>query len=126
MPKVQYGNKTIDYTILEKEGLSSYYITVEKHEGVTLKGESVSLEKSQQLILKKARWILDKLNLVEAMEEGDIVTGSRVQYLGRRYYVEVVLTEAISEIVIEFTESKFKVLVPYLLHQQRLMEEAFQ
>ncbi len=112
MPKVLYGNKTIDYSIQERNGLKSHYITVERGKGVVLKGEPVSIEKSQQLILKKAKWIIEKLNLVETIDEGDIVTGSRIQYLGRRYYVQLLVANGIKNIEIEFNESKFKISVP--------------
>ena len=61
MPSIKYGDKTIEYSILEKESLKSHYITVEKNKGVTLKGKPVSLEKSQKLVSKKAKWILEKL-----------------------------------------------------------------
>lgn len=112
MPRVLYGNRTIDYSIQERKGLKSHYITVERGNGVVLKGEPVSVEKSQQLILKKAKWIIDKLNLVETIEDGDIVTGSRIQYLGRRYYTQIFQDTIINSVSIDFNESKFKITVP--------------
>ena len=112
MPKVLYGNKTIDYSIQERNGLKSHYITVERGHGVVLKGKPVSIEKSQQLILKKAKWIIEKLNLVETIDEGDIVTGSRIQYLGRRYYTQIIQDATINSVSINFNESKFKITVP--------------
>ncbi|WP_281682045.1 M48 family metallopeptidase [Zunongwangia profunda] len=112
MPKVLYGNKTIDYSIQERNGLKSHYITVERGHGVVLKGKPVSIEKSQQLILKKAKWIIEKLNLVEAIEEGNIVTGSRIQYLGRKYYTQVFQDINSKSVHIDFNESKFKITVP--------------
>lgn len=126
MPNVQYGNKTIEYSFLRKEGLKSHYISVQKDSGVVLKGSVVSEEKEQALILKKARWILDKLQLVEAIGLDDIVTGSRVQYLGRRYYVEVFINNELESIHIDFTESKFKVSLPSLLDNQEELKHAFE
>jgi len=112
MRKVAYGNKIIEYSIQVKNGLKSHYITVERGHGVVLKGESVSEEKSQKLILKKAKWILDKLDLVEAIEDGDIVTGSRIQYLGRKYYTQLIKDVSVKSVAIHFNESKFKISVP--------------
>jgi hypothetical protein len=126
MPNIKYGNKTIEYSIVEKEGLKSHYITVERGSGVVLKGKPVSITKSQQLIAKKASWILDKLDLVELLGEDEIVTGSRIQYLGRKYYVEVFVNDSIKEITIEFTESKFKIQIPSLLHSQENLSKSFQ
>ena len=126
MPSVQYGNKTIAYSFKEKGKLKSHYITVDKGDGVVLKGKSISEEKAQQLILKKAKWILDKLDLVSSIGDDDIVTGSRIQYLGRKYYVEVFENNQVDEIIIDFTESKFKVSLPKSLNNQEELKKAFE
>lgn len=126
MPEIQYGNKTIEYTILEKDGLKSHYISVQKGAGVVLKGKAIPIEKANQLILKKAKWILDKLELVKSIGDEDIVTGSRVQYLGRKYYVEVFINDTLDKVGIEFTESKFKVALPKSLNNQDELKSAFE
>lgn len=127
MPEIKYGNKIIEYTFLEKEGLKSHYITVEKGKGVILKGKPISTEKSDKLIAKKAKWIIDKLELVKAIGEDEIVTGSRIQYLGRKYYVEIFInSDEESNIEIDFTESKFKVITPKSLNNQKDLTEAFE
>ncbi|MDC6387530.1 SprT family zinc-dependent metalloprotease [Maribacter sp. PR1] len=126
MPSVQYGHKTITYSFKEKEKLKSHYITVDKGDGVVLKGKSISDEKAQKLILKKAKWILDKLDLVSSIGDDDIVTGSRIQYLGRKYYVEVFENNEIDEVIIDFTESKFKVSLPTSLNNQEELMAAFE
>jgi predicted metal-dependent hydrolase len=126
MPSVQYGHKTIEYSFKEKERLKSHYITVDKGDGVILKGKSISDEKAQKLILKKAKWILDKLDLVSSIGDDDIVTGSRIQYLGRKYYVEVFENNEIDEVIIDFTESKFKVSLPKALNNQEELKLAFE
>ena len=126
MPSVQYGHKTIAYSFKEKERLKSHYITVDKGDGVVLKGKSISDEKAQKLILIKAKWILDKLDLVSSIGDDDIVTGSRIQYLGRKYYVEVFENNEIDEVIIDFTESKFKVSLPKILNNQEELKKAFE
>src|SRR5690554_6295748 len=126
MPEIKYGNKTIEYSILIKEGLKSHYITVEKGKGVTLRGKAIPIEKSDKLIAKKAKWIIDKLELVKSIGEDEIVAGSRIQYLGRRYYVEIYINEDIENIEIDFTESKFKVLTPKKLNNQSNLIKAFE
>lgn len=126
MPKVAYGDKIIEYTFLSKPELKSHYISVEKDSGVVLKGRPVSEEKEKALILKKARWILDKLALVESIDADDIVTGSRIQYLGRKYYVQLFIDETIKGIVIDFTESKFKVYLPSAFNNQVDLRQGFE
>ena len=48
---------------LEKEGLKSHYITVERGKGVVLKGKSISQKIADKLVLKKAKWIKTVLRL---------------------------------------------------------------
>ena len=126
MPSVQYGHEIIEYSFKEKEKLKSHYITVDKGDGVVLKGKSIPDEKAQKIILKKAKWILDKLDLVSSIGDDDIVTGSRIQYLGRKYYVEVFENNEIDEVIIDFTESKFKVSLPKSLNNQKELKLAFE
>jgi len=112
MRKVKYGSTFIEYSFHENDSLKSHYITVEKNIGVILKGKAIPVEKSDKLILKKARWILDKLDLVSVKEDEKIVTGSRIPYLGRSYYVEVTVQKELKELQIEFNHSKFSILLP--------------
>ena len=126
MFRVKYGNRIIDYSILEKKDLKSYYITVEKGVGVILKGKPITQEVADKLILKKAKWILDKLDLVSSIEDSDIVTGSRIQYLGRKYYVEIITENNTNKIEIDFTESKFKITLPTYLNTQENLRQAFE
>ena len=109
MPEVRYGDKLIEDSFQETNGLKSHYIIVEKNHGVILKGGLVSEAQANKYILKKARWILDRLNLVESVKEGDIVTGSRILYIGKKYYTEVYFNDSISETKIEFNHSRFKI-----------------
>lgn len=125
MHKVQYGNKTIEYTFLLYSNLKSHYITVEKGIGVVLKGKGISAEYADKLILKKAKWILDKLELVKIVDDQEIVSGSRMPYLGRRYYVEIIIDNSITEISINYTASSFKVVTPQHLNTQVHLHNAF-
>lgn len=109
MPEVRYGDKTIEYSIQVKNELRSHYIIVEKNHGVILKGSSVSEEQANKYILKKAKWVIDRLKLVESVKEGDIVTGSRILYLGKKYYTEVYFNDSIDETKIEFNHSRFRI-----------------
>ncbi|CAM1341811.1 M48 family metallopeptidase [Tenacibaculum amylolyticum] len=126
MPKVVYGHSTIEYSFLEKNNLKSHYITVQRDTGVILKGKAVSEHDAQQLILKKASWILEKQALVASVEENAIVTGARIPYLGRKYYVQIILDESLSKIKVDFTASKFKIYLSTVLNKQELIKEALQ
>lgn len=107
MPEVKYGKRIITFEFQLSAHLKAHYITVEKGKGVTLKGGEINLFDAQNLILKKARWIIKKLELVESIGEKDIVSGSRIQYLGRSYYAQVIFSEEVKKTTIDFNESKF-------------------
>jgi len=90
LPATQYGTTEIHYSHIIDNTLKHGYITVDFYEGVILKTPFIEDGKADQLVLNKGRWILDKIKLVERLPQGEIITGSRLLYLGRRYYVEVV------------------------------------
>ncbi|KAF5076076.1 hypothetical protein DSECCO2_164920 [anaerobic digester metagenome] len=112
MPSIQYGDRVINYEIIEAPNLKSHYITVEKDKGVILKGRKVSIPEANKLVAKKARWIIKKLEVVESFNQSDIVTGSRIQYLGRRYYTQVIQDNNIKKSTVHFNESKFIISIP--------------
>ena len=122
---VQYGNRSIPYQVVVQEDLKSHYISVARGEGVLLKGKAVSDAIADRLILKKARWILDKLALVQQIAAEEIVTGARMQYLGRRYYIEILIQDDLNSIHIDFTASKFRVSTPNSLNTQADLNAAF-
>lgn len=126
MNSVQYGSRTIDYLVVVDNELTSHYISVEKGVGVVLKGNLLSDSQADALILKKAAWIIDKLDLLSFVDEGDIQTGSRWTYLGRSYYVNVVVDESLKKVIVDFTYSKFNVSLPSRLNTQSEIMSAFE
>lgn len=126
MNSVVYGNRTLEYAFEENNDLKSHYITVEKGKGVVLKGKPVSQVQADALILKKAAWIIEKLELVRSVDTGNIQTGSRLTYLGRSYYVSLMINDELKKIVIEFTHSKFNVYLPQHLNTQVDLKIAFE
>jgi predicted metal-dependent hydrolase len=118
MPEVRYGDQMIQYSVLVSNELKSHYIIVEKNHGVILKGALLSEERANKYILKKAKWILEKLSLVESVNEDDIVTGSRILYLGKKYYTEVYFNDSIASTKIEFNHSRFKITTSGMNTQQ--------
>jgi predicted metal-dependent hydrolase len=112
MRRVAYGNNSIEYSFLERKALKTHYITVDGDWGVILKGKKIDAEKADKLIKKKAKWIVAKLQLVETPKETIIVTGSRLPYLGKTYYVQVKSDPHCSTPHVTFNQSVFKIHVP--------------
>ncbi|SMB92147.1 protein of unknown function DUF45 [Hymenobacter roseosalivarius DSM 11622] len=111
MPSVQYGDTTIHYTIQDSPHLKAHYLSVDKEQGVVLKGRALPSAQADKLVLKKARWVLQKLELVREVAAEAIVTGSRITYLGRSYYAEVIQTESIVSAQVDFNHSRFLIQV---------------
>jgi predicted metal-dependent hydrolase len=124
MRSVQYGDRTIAYTVQERPDLKAHYLSVDKDQGVVLKGVLLPTPQADKLVLRKARWILEKLALVKAVVAEDIVTGSRITYLGRQYYTEVVVDEAELNTRIAFNHSRFHIRVNPVIDRQAAIQQA--
>ena len=126
MPKVQYGTTEIAYVFVEKKEQTAHYISVEKDVGVRLTGKKVSAAEAEKMILKRAAWILQKLELVKTAVADELVTGSRMLYLGRRYYVQFCHDDSLTHIAINFTASKFQIHLPKRLHTPADLDMTFE
>ncbi|MCY1198429.1 hypothetical protein D9M68_134920 [compost metagenome] len=113
MPILQYGQTSIDWRFQPNAKLKRHYVTVERGRPVLLRGPLVSETEQEALVRRRARWIRDKLALVNQPQRNDtIVTGSRLRYCGRTYFTEVRHTAGITQPRLTFTASRFIVEHP--------------
>ena len=124
MRSVQYGDRTIAYTVQERPDLKAHYLSVDKDQGVVLKGLLLPTPQADKLVLRKARWILEKLALVQTVVAEDIVTGSRITYLGRQYYTEVIIDEFEPNARTAFNHSRFCIHVSPTVDRQAAIQQA--
>lgn len=124
MPNVSYGQRTICYVLQQCPDSKAHYISVSREEGVVLKGPPLATHQADRLVLKKARWILDKLDIVRQVAAEEIVTGSRIAYLGKHYYTEVVFNPTLTKAHIDFNQSRFRIQVNPMSDIQPAIEEA--
>jgi predicted metal-dependent hydrolase len=125
VPTVQYGTRQIQYSHIIDNVLKNAYITVDFYEGVILKSPSISEAKAVETIYKKGKWILEKLKLVERTPQGEIITGSRLLYLGKRYYVQVVQDAGVRTASVSFNHSKFSIyLNPNIPDRNKSIDKA--
>lgn len=114
MPRLQYGETTIEWRFQLDTGLKRHYVTVERGHPVLLRGPWVEVPEQEALVRRRARWIREKLTLVNKLEAEDaIVTGSRLKYCGRSYFAEVRHAPALTEPQLTFTASRFVVECPW-------------
>lgn len=125
MPTIHYNSHPITYTFQQKRGLKHHYIVIKKGEGVILRGQKISREKADEIILKKARWILKKLEEVAKLEDNEIVMGSRMPFLGEEHEVEIVIDDSTNRVELEFRESKFRISLPEAHNTQENLLKIF-
>lgn len=125
MPQVRYGTTIITFTHEVDQSLKHAYITVKQEEGVVLKTPPIEAETAQKIVRKKAGWIVKKLALVASSEPGEITTGSRLPYLGRRYYTKISTDGSVHKAAVSFNYSKFIItLNPEIEDRQEIIQKA--
>ncbi|MEX3785028.1 SprT family zinc-dependent metalloprotease [Paraburkholderia sp. BR14374] len=113
MPRLHYGETTIEWQFRPDAGLKRHYVTVERGHPVLLRGPWVDVSEQEALVRRRARWIREKLELVNKPQLEDvIVTGSRLRYCGRSYFTEVRHMSALATPRLAFTASRFVVESP--------------
>ncbi|MDC8786296.1 M48 family metallopeptidase [Roseateles koreensis] len=113
MPRLQYGQTTIEWRFKADATLKRHYVTVERGHPVLLRGPAVGLEEQEALVRRRARWIREKQALVEMpLAEELIVTGSRLRYCGRTYFTEVRHVPKLAYSTLRFTASRFVIETP--------------
>jgi hypothetical protein len=113
MPTLQYGQSAIEWRFQADAKLKRHYVTVERGRPVLLRGPQVSKAEQEDLVRRRARWIREKLELVNLPLRNDaIVTGSRLRYAGRSYFTEVRHAPSLSQPTLTFTASRFVIEHP--------------
>jgi predicted metal-dependent hydrolase len=113
MPVLHYGQTAIEWYFQLDSKLKRHYVTVERGRPVLLRGPQVDEPEQEALVLRRARWIREKLVQVnQPLASKPIVTGSRLRYAGRTYFTEVRHTPDILKPRLTFTASRFIVDSP--------------
>lgn len=114
MPRLQYGETIIEWQFQQDDGLKRHYVTVERGRTVLLRGPWVAVPEQEVMVRQRARWIREKLALVNKPQADDpIVTGSRLNYCGRSYFTEVRHMPGLATPRLTFTASRFVVECPW-------------
>ena len=113
MYSVEYGTKSIEFEIERKSTLKNTYINVDT-DGVLVKTNDTStIEQINEMVKNKSAWISKNLDIFKSIEVNkDITTGSRLYYMGKSYYVQMITDENAETIKINFTHSKFYITTP--------------
>lgn len=113
MPSLHYGQTTINWQFQPDASLKRHYVTVERGQPVLLRGPVVNETEQEALVRQRARWIREKLALVnQPVAVEPIVTGSRLLYCGRSYFTEVKHVPDLHAPQLRFTASRFVIENP--------------
>ena len=75
--------------------------------------DTTTIEQINKMVSDKSAWISKKLELFKSIATNNhIITGSRLYYMGKSYYVEMTTDEDANSIKINFTHSKFLITTP--------------
>ncbi|HDC4411729.1 TPA: DUF45 domain-containing protein, partial [Enterobacter kobei] len=107
------GQTIIEWKFQPDAKLKRHYVTVERARPVLLRGPVVAVAEQEALVRRRARWIREKLLLVNQSQANDvIVTGSRLRYCGRSYFTEVRHHPGLDNPRLTFTASRFIIESP--------------
>jgi len=110
---VEYGTKKIVFDIERKASLKNTYIHVDSDGVVVKTNDTTTIEDINKMLESKQRWISKKLDIFKRVAiNKEISTGSRLYYMGKSYYVNMIKNESVSKISINFTHSKFHITTP--------------
>lgn len=124
MPVLNYGQTAIEWYFQLDTKLKRHYVTVERGRPVLLRGPLVDEPEQEALVLRRARWIRERLLQVnQPLASEPIVTGSRLRYAGRTYFTEVRHAPDVIRPRLTFTASRFIVDNPdgVSIHPDMLM-----
>lgn len=113
---IEHETKIIDYTIIRRRR-KTIGISITQNHGVRVLAPTwVSIRELQDVMRKKAPWILEKLVLIEEIKKhkhtNRFVNGGTFSYLGRDYKLEVIKQYGIKSTNLDFNDVKFIVGVP--------------
>jgi len=119
--KIKYGTQVIEFKLQRSSKIKNTYITVERDKGVLVKAPNYIVDSEIEFMVhQKAKWIIKKLEEVGKINDyGKIITGSRLFYLGKSYYVEL-LEENRQFVEVVFIHSKFKIYTPFEVSQREI------
>ena len=119
--KIEYGTSYIKYNVLRNKRLKNTYIHVTR-DGVIVKTPlDTTMSEIEEMLRKKLSWVSKKLDELKSITiDENIQIGSRLYYLGKSYYVNLINDEQVNEIEVNFTHSKFNIIVPLNFTQRSL------
>jgi len=122
MPSVTYGTRTIEFEVVRKARMKNTYIQV-RADGVLVKtNRTTSMREIESFVTKKSAWIVKHTENLKAKKIAtQLVTGSRVYYMGKRYALEINESDEVQRATLNFSDAKFVIEAQKGVNQEELM-----
>jgi predicted metal-dependent hydrolase len=126
---LKYGSTEIEFSHFIQPELKKIYVTVDAENGVVVKSPDIKEDKLLELVRKKASWIIEKKSLVQdSLNDFEFVTGSRLPYLGKKYYLQMNedRTVGVGKAWLSFNHSKFQLTYNPLMMKEEYLRKAIE
>lgn len=111
MYQVTYQEKIISFSHKIGKGLKHAYISVDLKNGVVLKSPGIPLYRAREIILKKAPWIINKLSTIKVPEKTELISGSKILYMGEFYPMIIIENPSAKNVSVNFSDFIFKIIL---------------
>ena len=126
IPSVTYGTTEIEYSVKRSQQRNSAEVALDPEHGVVVTcPNDLDDNRIENLVIKKAPWILQKM---KQTREGvvkpsvrEYVSGETYYYLGRRYRLKVIEDDSVEPYDVKLKEGRLRVRVPKF-SEERLRE----
>jgi predicted metal-dependent hydrolase len=126
--KIQYGNKTISYTLKESPNRKTINLTVEDGQVSIVIPKGTDKSTYEPVVHKKASWILKQLADYEEINsfsrELQFRSGEKLPYLGRYYRLQVIKNTN-STPSLHFLKGRFEATIPHNLSLEEQREHLY-
>ncbi|ACL69205.1 M48 family metallopeptidase [Halothermothrix orenii] len=115
MQQVRIGNTVIKYNIV-RTNRKTVGLIVDPEDGVIVRSpERLSDDRIRKLLKKKARWLMEKLRLINEFKPKpasyEFLSGEKLPYLGRKYRLKVTKDDGIKSVKVRLYQGKFEINV---------------
>ncbi|MCL6631321.1 MAG: M48 family metallopeptidase [Alicyclobacillus herbarius] len=126
MPKLEYAGRIIPYDIERRSGRKTVSLYVDANRGVYVRAPfGIPDEQLQEIVLRKANWIIRKLDEVRARQAAvpkhRFVDGETFWYLGQAYPLVVHTETGLDQPRLTWDTQKFQLSIPRCFREENLV-----
>jgi len=122
MPSIPYGTEEIAFEVVRKAGMKNTYIQVTANGVLVKTNKTTTMREIESFVTKKSAWIVKHTENLKAKKVAtQLMTGSRVYYMGERYAVEINERDEVQRATLNFNDAKFKIEAQKGVTQEELM-----